>query len=53
MSDKEIAFDLGLTLPMAKLHLRQIFDKAGVRNRVQLSVLVIQMLGPLPHKPAV
>jgi DNA-binding NarL/FixJ family response regulator len=38
-SNKKAAFELGISESTLKLHLHRVFNKLGVRNRVQLSIL--------------
>ncbi len=51
-TNKEIARALGITERTVKAHFSAIFEKLGVRNRLQLSLVVngVEMMAPAPHK---
>ena len=38
MANKEIAYELGLTTGTVKAYMVEIFDRVGVRNRVELAM---------------
>ncbi len=51
-TNKEIARAMGITERTVKAHLSAIFEKLGVRDRLQLSLLVngVETMAPAPHK---
>lgn len=51
-TNKEIARAMGITERTVKAHLSAIFEKLGVRDRLQLSLIVngVETMAPAPHK---
>ena len=51
-TNKEIARAMGITERTVKAHLTAIFEKLGVRDRLQLSLIVngVETMAPAPHK---
>ena len=45
-SNKEIAFQHGISEPLVKAVIQQLFDKTGVRTRVQLVRAAIEKYWP-------
>ncbi len=46
--DKEIAANLGLTVPTVRTHLRRIFDRTGSANRLNLVLHIFALV----HNPS-
>lgn len=42
MTDKEIATDIGITIPTVRTHLGRLFDKLQVGDRVELILLFVE-----------
>ena len=51
-TNKEISRAMGITERTVKAHLTAIFEKLGVRDRLQLSLIVngVETMAPAPHK---
>jgi len=51
-TNKEIARAMGITERTVKAHLSAIFEKLGVRDRLQLSLIVngVETMAPAPQK---
>jgi DNA-binding NarL/FixJ family response regulator len=44
MRDKQIAAELGLSLPTVRMHLRHVFGRLGVADRMELALRVFAMI---------
>ena len=43
-ADKQIAHDLGISLPTVRTHMRRLFAKFELRDRLELTLLVLASL---------
>ena len=50
-SDKQIAVDLGISLATVRTHLRRLFAKHNLNDRLELTLLMLATLrGPVQHR---
>lgn len=52
LKNREIAEAMGITAGTVKVHLMHIFEKTGLRDRIQLAQYASQLLSPGPAAPA-
>ena len=52
MKNREIAVAMGITAGTVKVHLMHVFEKTGLRDRIQLAQYAPQLLAPPSGEPA-
>ena len=51
-SDKQIAIDMGISLATVRTHLRRLFAKHNLNDRLELTLLMLATLRrPVQHRP--